>query len=838
MKHELIDQISIVDTINKYVQLEHKGAQHLGICPFHKDTTKSLHVNDGKRIFKCFACGASGDAIDFVMKFNNIGFMEAVNRIKDIPDIAPPPPVVKNTLADKLPTNYNCNFHHPKYGRIPDQKWAYHDVNGNIIGYACRFNNSDGTKAVLPYTFKSDNQWHWKGFNTPRPLYNLHLIKSAQNIIIVEGEKCADAVNKYSKKYTAISWIGGVDGIKHADFSPINNKPVIVWPDNDEPGIKAAQNIPAQNKKIMTIPADKPKKWDAADGDWVNNDIDIFIHSCLTDKIIIPEIGFKDQPFRILGFEKVEDKIHYVFYIRSSQQVVKFSAAGMTKNNLLMLADMNWWGEHFIKKQGFDMDAAINWLINDSHRAGVYEPDRMRGLGAWIDEGRAVVHAGNRLIVDGIPCKIQDHVSRYIYEARRSLDFKVENSIIDSTEGDQLIKMLELVNWNRPVSAYLLAGWCAVAPVCGALPWRPHIMLTGGAGTGKSWLIQNVIAPLLGNIGISVQGDTTSSGVRQFLASDARPIIFDEAEAENKKALDRMQEIYTLMRGSSVQDGGSVLKGSANGRAVEYSIKSCFAFAAIGDNMSQQADRSRVTILSIDRENDINKATESFTKLGQMVENLLDVEFCNRFRARIINLLPVLLDNCKTFSEAAALVLGTKRSGDQVGVLLAGAYALKSSKRVELDDAIKWVKAKADQWNEERIVLETKDENNLLNYILETRVQVETENFNRLDRTIGELIFIASGRNDSEMKSFRVTSDEANTQLLRIGIRVDVSKGVLYISNTAKGIHDMLRDTPFARNHAQILSRIKGATKNNTVRINMRPDRAVGIPFSEVDVLK
>jgi hypothetical protein len=135
-------------------------------------------------------------------------------------------------------------------------------------------------------------------------------------------------------------------------------------------------------------------------------------------------------------------------------------------------------------------------------------------------------------------------------------------------------------------------------------------------------------------------------------------------------------------------------------------------------------------------------------------------------------------------------------------------------------------------------VLETKDENNLLNYILETRVQVETENFNRLDRTIGELIFIASGRNDSEMKSFRVTSDEANTQLLRIGIRVDVSKGVLYISNTAKGIHDMLRDTPFARNHAQILSRIKGATKNNTVRINMRPDRAVGIPFSEVDVLK
>ena len=80
----------------------------------------------------------------------------------------------------------------------------------------------------------------------------------------------------------------------------------------------------------------------------------------------------------------------------------------------------------------------------------------------------------------------------------------------------------------------LLAGWVALAPTCGCLDWRPHIWLTGGAGTGKS-LIHRFISPLLHDMGVPVSGNTTEAGLRQTLKSDALPVVFDEAESMKKQ---------------------------------------------------------------------------------------------------------------------------------------------------------------------------------------------------------------------------------------------------------------------------------------------------------------
>ena len=65
-----------------------------------------------------------------------------------------------------------------------------------------------------------------------------------------------------------------------------------------------------------------------------------------------------------------------------------------------------------------------------------------------------------------------------------------------------------------PASAHFLLGWLVLAPVCGALNWRPHIWLTGGAGTGKTTILKLFIRPLLGGVVQSATGGTTEAGLR------------------------------------------------------------------------------------------------------------------------------------------------------------------------------------------------------------------------------------------------------------------------------------------------------------------------------------
>ena len=70
--------IDIVDIISEYIPLTSKGKNFFGICPFHSDHSPSMSVSREKQIYKCFACGASGNVFDFVKEYENINFFEAV----------------------------------------------------------------------------------------------------------------------------------------------------------------------------------------------------------------------------------------------------------------------------------------------------------------------------------------------------------------------------------------------------------------------------------------------------------------------------------------------------------------------------------------------------------------------------------------------------------------------------------------------------------------------------------------------------------------------------------------------------------------------------------------
>ena len=80
---KLKEALNIEDVIGTYVQLESKlGGKWIGLCPFHDDSTPSMHVHTGKQIFKCFACNEGGDVIAFISKIKSCTFAEAVNLLR------------------------------------------------------------------------------------------------------------------------------------------------------------------------------------------------------------------------------------------------------------------------------------------------------------------------------------------------------------------------------------------------------------------------------------------------------------------------------------------------------------------------------------------------------------------------------------------------------------------------------------------------------------------------------------------------------------------------------------------------------------------------------------
>jgi DNA primase len=80
----LKQRIDIVDIIGSYLELKRSGANFKAVCPFHNDTTPSLLISPSKQIYHCFACGAGGDAIQFIMEYEKLTYPEAMEKIASI----------------------------------------------------------------------------------------------------------------------------------------------------------------------------------------------------------------------------------------------------------------------------------------------------------------------------------------------------------------------------------------------------------------------------------------------------------------------------------------------------------------------------------------------------------------------------------------------------------------------------------------------------------------------------------------------------------------------------------------------------------------------------------
>ena len=78
---EVVRRNDIEEVIGQYVHLRRRGRTLSGLCPFHNEKTPSFVVYPDTQSFYCFGCGAAGDVINFVRKYNNLGYVESVKQL-------------------------------------------------------------------------------------------------------------------------------------------------------------------------------------------------------------------------------------------------------------------------------------------------------------------------------------------------------------------------------------------------------------------------------------------------------------------------------------------------------------------------------------------------------------------------------------------------------------------------------------------------------------------------------------------------------------------------------------------------------------------------------------
>ncbi|HEX7906731.1 MAG TPA: toprim domain-containing protein [Paraburkholderia sp.] len=505
--------------------------------------------------------------------------------------------------------------------------------------------------------------------------------------------------------------------------------------------------------------------------------------------------------FRLLGYK--DDK--YFLFHNESKQVKEITKSDFSENGLLELAPLNWWELHFSggKQGGINKRAAVNFLIRACIAEGIYDNSRRRGRGAWIDEGRTVFHHGGRLTVDGEMVELENIKSRFAYGIDIALPEPAVDPLSDE-DGQKLFQLATRFRWTMPGSAALLAGFAMLAPICGALHWRPHVWLTGGAGCGKSTVLNEYVYPLMNGSSLFAQGNSSEAGIRQWLKNDARPVLFDESESNEEGDIRRIQNVLSLIRQASTESEARTLKGTAGGEAMSFHIRSMFCLASIQVAIKHQADVERLTVMSLRPKREDDNAAEGWTTLKDDLYTTItrDKTIAGRLMRRALNMLPTIQKNIEVFATAAAKSFGSQRDGDQYGTLLAGCWSMICSDEATLEQAEAMIQGF--DWSEHRENNETDEAQGALGTLLAALIPHQGARY-----SVAELIQ-AVAMEDGKVGV--VTKSDAEALLGRHGMKV--RETVLLIANRSEQLRSLVAGSPYEADLRGALLRVKGATRN------------------------
>jgi putative DNA primase/helicase len=747
------------------------------------------------------------------------------------------------------------------------------------VRYVARIEKPDGKKDFCPWTYGTSEEgtkWHQKHPKVPMCLYGLDRLAATPDapLLIQEGEQKTDDVQGVlGGDWACVAWSGGANAVPKHDWTVADRRKAYVCGDAVDgfaAMMEVAGIIHGKAVEVWTVDTSMfPKGWDLGnaatgkmvkkgelvwedpDGPWSKAKIEDFIrdHSTRYE----PDLGDADPEGDSDEDSEWKDEgdtdragnwwirplghAHGIMYYlaRRSWTVFAISHDQHTKNKLIGMAPMEYWNQTRFgaNRKSIAWDEAMDWLIRQCENVGPYKIDTVRGRGAWLDNGRTVLHLGTHLLVDGVPHSLDLPNSRHVYEKREGINEQTATPL-KSSEAGQLHKLIERFKWeDQGLSPRLMSGWIVCALVCGALDWRPAIWITGGSGAGKTTLLQDIIEPVLGGLVCKRSSASTEAGIRQGLDGDALAVLFDEAEAESAQDRHRMQGVFDLVRQSSKEGSAPIVKGTQSQTgAKSYTLRSSFLFSSINVSMNKLADESRITVLGLATTAKGDKvAMADYAALRRDITATLTTEFRAGLLARIVSLMPKINANARTFSRACADEMGSNRAGDQIGAMLAGYYALTSSREITVEEARDIVAGltldDANSADAER------DEQRLVNFVFQQLLTVKVGG-SPYDRTIGGLVKAATPGGDKN-----VDHEVAAEVLLRHGIKYDAKEGGVWIANKHAALAEFLKDTPWSVNWNRALKRLDGAIASAAPvwfgpDYPGRPPRAVFVPVNPV----
>lgn len=279
-------RVDLAAVVGHYTPLLKRGREYVGRCVAHSpDEHPSMYVVPEKGFVQCFSCGWNADAIGFLMHVEGVDFRTACERLGATDAWTP---TIRPTLARKRP---NRETSKPPMGEPspdmtlrglgrPTKVWPYRDAEGDLLGYVARY-EPEGGKEIRCWTWgrygDEPPAWACGHWNALRPLYGLDRLaqRPIAPVLVVEGEKAADAAGRLLSGYVVVTWPGGAQAFDRADWAPVAGRPVLLWPDNDEPGRTAMRRLadllsdPAGLACSVSVmdPHGKPEGWDAADAE-------------------------------------------------------------------------------------------------------------------------------------------------------------------------------------------------------------------------------------------------------------------------------------------------------------------------------------------------------------------------------------------------------------------------------------------------------------------------------------------------------------------------------------------------------------------------------------------
>ena len=522
-------------------------------------------------------------------------------------------------------------------------------------------------------------------------------------IWLTEGEKCADlmagltAGPKGKAPIVCALYGGSKHPVENHDLSPLYGQRVLLLADSDKVGRaymkKLGQHLNDNNTEVRYfLPAgdDHYDVGDAAAKGWdgviefINGAGGVQSHAEVFDikpdetKAPIPSMAMADTPyFRVMGFEGTA----VVMQSKVTHKIHKIPANGLSsQGNLIHLAPLKYWQS---LAGGNDLSAKRLLVFADSILRAAEEMGEMStqsthmwSRGAHLTKSGAIVYnIGNGLIAedgDGMLTEArpltQDVESSEIYLPGAKIE------LVDDKEAyvycADLFDAIMQYRWDREEHGHAFLGWIVTSLIGGALPFRPMLWLTALPGSGKTFLLEQVVNPLFGSL-VTDWANATEAGMAAQTSDTALPAYLDEFEPEPGKER-RLQDIMGLIR---IATSGGASRTRANQKGEFYQSRPRFSLlmASVDRPTLSEANAQRITPIRLS-----TKGVENWAAVRDRILKAVEPERSAAIRTHIIRSTAKIARHAKEIEDELIQQEAATREAQIRGALSAGVAFLSA----------------------------------------------------------------------------------------------------------------------------------------------------------------